>query len=179
MAFGMEVRGLFKVGDLVYYGATGVCKIYDVTVKNFGNDSIEYFVLRPIYDAKSTLFVPKDNSSLTQRIQPVLMPAEILEMIEDNGDAEEVHIKEDKQRQERYKQLVAVGNRRQLARIVKILTRQKSEMNAIGKKMRMADERILKEGEKLLYDELSISFKIERGQVIPFLMGELTPELIG
>lgn len=172
----MGVFALFKVGDLVYYGATGVCRISDVTVRSFGTESGEYFVLRPIYDAKSTLFVPKENSLLTQKIHPVLMPEEILAMVSDYEDAEEVHIKEDKQRQERYKQLVVTGDRRKLARIVKILFKLREEMNAAGKKLRMADERILKEAERLLYDEISLSFQLERGQVIPFLFGEIKPE---
>lgn len=168
---------MFKIGDLVYYGSTGVCRISDVAVKSFGTESREYYVLSPIYDAKSTLFVPRENSSLTQRIHPVLQPQEILEMVSDFEDAEEVHIKEDKLRQERYKQLVALGDRRQLARVVKLLIKQKEELFAAGKKMRMADERILKEGERLLFDEISIFFELERGQVVPFLFGEISPEL--
>ena len=46
------------------------------------------YVLKPLANPKSTLYVPVDSEALLARIRPVLTPAEILAMIEDMPAAE-------------------------------------------------------------------------------------------
>ena len=49
---------MYKKGDTVLYVSEGVCKITDITEKKFGDDSIEYYILTPVFNNRSTFFVP-------------------------------------------------------------------------------------------------------------------------
>ena len=50
---------------------------------------------------------------------------------------------------------------------------KQQELTAAGKKLHAADERIMKEAEKLLYDEFSVVFDIRPEEVLPLIMKRL------
>ncbi len=50
----------YEVNDTVLYGIHGVCRIADIEEEK----GAEYYVLRPVYDEKAKVFVPKGNERL-------------------------------------------------------------------------------------------------------------------
>ncbi len=48
----------FLIGDTVSYGIHGVCLVEDIKTMDFGAAGEMYYVLKPIYDNKSTVYVP-------------------------------------------------------------------------------------------------------------------------
>ena len=72
---------MYKTGDTVLYGSEGVCKITDITEKQFGDVSIEYYILTPVFNNRSTFFVPTKNETLVSRMRPILTNREILDLI--------------------------------------------------------------------------------------------------
>lgn len=67
---------------MVRYGAHGVCKVEDITEKNFNGEAIRYYVLRPIYNDTSTIYVPIHNHALTQNMRKVLSKEELQSLIQ-------------------------------------------------------------------------------------------------
>ncbi len=51
---------MFKVNDKVVYGTHGVCKIAEITNKTVGKCTMNYYVLKPIYQENQTLYVPTE-----------------------------------------------------------------------------------------------------------------------
>ena len=76
------VREMFQKDDMVRYGAHGVCKVEDITEKNFNGEAIRYYVLRPIYNDTSTIYVPIHNHALTQNMRKVLSKEELQSLIQ-------------------------------------------------------------------------------------------------
>ena len=68
---------MYQAGQTVVYGTTGVCKITEITTKEFDGNTVEYYVLRPVTGQESTVFVPTHNERLTQNLRCVLSKDEM------------------------------------------------------------------------------------------------------
>ena len=73
---------MLSVGKKVLYGTNGVCTVEDITVKRIGGADIEYFVLKPVCSAASTLFVPTKNTALLQKIRDISSPEQLRDIID-------------------------------------------------------------------------------------------------
>lgn len=167
---------MFKTGDTVLYGAQGVCKIEDVEKKNFGKESREYYVLRPVYDKTPVIYVPTQNAALTAKMKCVLTAEKIHEIIDSMPRQELLWIENENERKERYRGILERADRSELVRMIKTLYLVQKQQAACGKKLHMADERYFKEAEKLLYDEFALVLGISREQVLPFILEKLPKE---
>ncbi len=167
---------MYHVNDIVLYGMQGVCTIEEISEMCFGKNSDEYYVLRPVYDDKSTIFVPMHNESLTGKMRAVLSAQEIFELINAMPDEDQIWIENDAERKEEYKSILVNGTRDELIKLIKTLYLRKQELKQKGKKLHVADEHFLKEAEKLLYEEFAHVLKIKREQVLPFIMKQIQVE---
>ena len=74
---------MLKVGEKVLYGAAGACTITEICKKRFGDaEEREYYVLVPIHDSRSTLYVPLDNEKLRAKMKKLLSAEEIEALID-------------------------------------------------------------------------------------------------
>ncbi len=167
---------MFKTGDMVLYGPQGVCRIEAVEKKNFGKENREYYVLRPVYEKTSVIYVPIHNAVLTARMKRVLTVDKIHEMIDSMPQQELLWIENENERKQRYRAILERGDRGELVRMIKTLYLVQKQQAACGKKLHMADERYFKEAEKLLYDEFALVLGIDREQVLPFILQKLPEE---
>ena len=76
----------YSVNDTVLYGAEGVCRVAEIIQRDFGSGTVDYYVLRPVYNENSTIFVPVNNPALTDKIRRVLSADEIREIIRSMPD---------------------------------------------------------------------------------------------
>lgn len=165
---------MFQVNESVLYGIQGVCKIVEIAKKTFGKTSVEYYVLRPIYDGKDTrVFVPTQNEALTSKMRRVLSPGEAHEIIRQIPDEEPIWIEDENERKVRYKEILAGGNCRELIRLIKALYLHSRTLQKMGKKLHLSDEHFLKDAEKALYDELAHVLELQRDEVLPFIFEQV------
>ena len=61
----------FNIGDAVRYGANGICVVSDKIRRKFSGVNESYFVLSPVGERGSKIYVPEANSALISRIAPV------------------------------------------------------------------------------------------------------------
>ena len=156
---------MFQVNDIVRYGMSGVCKISEVIVRNIGGEQQEYFVLRPVHDARSTLFVPLNNDLLMGRMQTVLSKQDIQDLMDAIPTLDSEWIKEDALRRTRFKEILQGDDRTQLAMLIKMVYKREQFLRNSGKKLRLDDEKTLRTAEKLLYDELAFVLQSPTDQV--------------
>ena len=65
---------MFQIGEVVAYGATGICKVEDVKVMSLsrtGADRQEYYILRPVATPTCATYVPTANEALTGKMRRV------------------------------------------------------------------------------------------------------------
>ena len=74
---------MFEIGSYVMYRAEGVCKISDIRDESFGaiGGQEKYYILSPLNDDKSTVYVPMGNDALLGMMRPLMSAEEICRMV--------------------------------------------------------------------------------------------------
>lgn len=163
----------YSIGDTVLYGSDGVCKIDGISEKKIGRESISYYILKPIYDEKLTIYVPVQNKKLLDKMKHILSEQEIYAVINEAKDSPAKWQNDDTARKEHFKEIIDSGCISDIIKLIHLLYLRKRELIACGKKLRVTDEIILKECEKILFDEFALVLKLKRNQVQTFLTEKL------
>lgn len=169
----MEDICVFKVGDVVKYGVNGICKITDITEKDFCGEAAEYYVLETMTGYASTYFVPTANEQLTSRMQHLLSREEALEVIAEIPQAKLEWIANDKERAAAFSNILTSNDRRDILRLSGLLYQKKHELESRGKKLHIADERIMLEAERIIGDELSTVLGVKKSEIPTFISERL------
>ena len=164
---------MYEIGTVVIYGSEGACKITEITNLRFGVSSEEapYYVLSPISNPSSKVFVPKNNEILVSRMQKVLSVAEIKKMISEPLELPK-WIKDNRQRNKAFKDILASYDRKQILALARLLHKTKLE-GGTEKRLFSSDEEMLKKTTKILHSEFSLVLEIDLEEVIPFIFGEI------
>lgn len=169
---------MYRKDDIVMYGTQGVCRITGITEKNFDGGIHEYYELRPVYDEKSTLFVPVANEVLTGKMHRVLSADAIDDLIQAMPEEKTDWIADEGERKRRYKEIMETGDRKELVKMIKTLYLYQQKQQAAGKKIHVCDEHFLKEAERILYDEFAFVLRIDREKILDYIIGQVgTQEL--
>ena len=161
---------MFQINDTILYGSEGVCTVTDIVEKDFGAKVMRYYVLKPVYNSNSTLYVPANNQALTAKMRHVLSAAEIHEIIRAIPGEKSMWIENEDERKEKYREILQHGDRMELIGIIKALYHHQQAQRAKGKHLHTADEHFFKEAEKLLYDEFALVLQIQPDEVVPFIL---------
>ena len=161
---------MYRKDDIVTYGTQGVCKIAAITEKNFDGSIHEYYKLVPVYDEKSTLFVPVGNTALTERMHRVLSAEDIDALIQSMPSEKPSWIENETERKQKYKEILDSGDRKALIRAIKALYYYKKKRQAAGKKIHVCDEHFLRDAERVLYDEFAFVLKIDRSKIPDYII---------
>lgn len=168
---------MFQVNDMVLYGTNGVCKLVDIDVRDCGGRMVEYYILKPIYASNSTVFVPVNNEKLTSKMRYVLTKEEIDEKIRLIPESSPGWIDDERTRKERFKDIVSRADTFELIQLIKTLLEHQEAVMARGKKLHVADERMLQEAEKMICDEFSYVLGISKEEVTSYITDSMKTEV--
>ena len=152
---------LFKIGDTVVYGAQGICKIDSVETKLIGRQKQDYYVLKPIFNQNTSVFVPVDNEALTAKMLSALTKAQINGLAKKVTDIEVIKASDENQKRELYKSILSSGNRERLVSLIKTIRFERDTRREAGKKLNISDEQTLRKAESLLYNEIAFVLGVE------------------
>ena len=158
-----------KIGTYVLYGKTGVCLIKEQTVMGGGT----YYVLSPISDSRSSVYVPCDNETLVARMRPLLTREEIDCLLSDADEVKLAWVDDRNERGMLYRTVLSGGDRKELVRLLCCLMRKKQERIAIGKRLSTMDENTLQECVRLVQEEFSMVLGIAAREVGPYIQERL------
>lgn len=160
---------MFKINDYIMYGTTGICKVIDIVEEKDRNFiKKEYYVLNHIYENNTIIKIPTDNTKIFMR--KILSKEEVEGMLENEKLSELIWIDSERQRNESFKALVKTGDFSNLVKLVRSITAKKKEKIALGKKLTQSDEIIMKNSEKLLFEELSIIFDFNEKEAHKYIL---------
>ncbi len=160
---------MFCVGQTVLYGSNGVCMVDDVTEKRIGKTKMQYYVLKPLCNNTSTLFVPTANQQLVSKMRRILTEDEaeaILRDLPPCGDWND----NKQERSEQFRAIITEGSCVELIRLIRLVRTHEQEQLAGGKRLHITDERFLKEAEKMICEEFSLVLHISRDEVLERIM---------
>lgn len=160
---------LFHGGDHVVYGTYGVCSVTGTTEKEIGGKKLRYYVLKPVFQQNSTVFVPVDNEQLTSRLRRVLTRPELESLVDSMPGQQPIWIDDENERRTQFQKIISEGDRSGLLRLVKTLYDRQQERVAVGKRLHQSDERIFREADRLLCDEFAFVLEKEPNEIPAFL----------
>lgn len=155
---------MYKAGEYVVKPNTGICRIEEIVEMDLTGDGVRnYYLLRPVNDVRSTLYVTVDADR--KRLRLAMNEDEARDFIGNIADIEEVWVENDKMREQRYKEAFRSNEAAELVAIIKNLYTRGQERLAAGKKITATDDKYFQQAENILYTELAFSLQIDKDDV--------------
>ena len=165
---------MYKKGDLILYGGTGVCRVTDIVSKQVGRSEPErlFYILEPLYQT-GTITTPVENNKVFTR--PVITRDEAMELIDQipHIEAEVYHNPNLQQLENHYKSAMEDHECMSLLRLTMSTYRKKVEREAKKQKFGAVDRRYMERAENLLYGELAVALGIAKENVQEFIAERL------
>lgn len=146
---------MHSVGEVVVYGVQGVCRIHELCRRKFDRVEKEYYLLRPVFDERSVIYVPIDKPDLVEQMRPVLTKQEVNILITDLSGSACDWIDDDGDRKDFCAEVIRSGDRGALMRLITMLYSRNEALKGQKKHFHIADERNLKRAQKLLHEEFA------------------------
>ncbi len=164
---------MFEKGEYIVYGMTGVCRVSDITEMNMDGLSTSklYYVLEPTGVNGSRIITPVEgNKSVMRRI---MTSEEAYDLIDGIRDIDSLRVRDDRQRENCYKEALKTGDCREWVGVLKTLYLRRRDRLSRGKRMTEVDERYMKKTKENLFGELSIPLGITTAEVERFIISRL------
>ena len=155
---------MLAVGQTVVYGTQGVCTVREISMLKLGKTKGEYYVLSPVDDPGSTVYVPTANEKLMGKLRPVLTEKEADALIEPLE-----WIVSDAERKSACDDIVKSGDRKQLMQLVGMLYRRREALKDQKKHFHNIDAQYLKTAERMLHGELAYALGIAADDVADYI----------
>ena len=167
---------MFRVGEVVSYGATGICTVEGIEVMSLSRGRTgkrEYYILRPVAAPTCVTYVPTANEALTGKMRPVYTKNQINELLVSVRGKQLKWIDDARRRAEAYGQIVSGGMSDRLLQLIACLYLEKQSRAASGKKFCTTDEKLLNAAERIVNEEFSYALGITREQVTAYIAEKL------
>ena len=135
---------MLAVGQTVVYGTQGVCMVKEISMLKLGKTKGEYYVLSPIDDPGSTVYVPTASEKLANKLRPVLTGSEANALIDEAANEPLDWITSDNERKTVCDDIVKNGSRKQLMQLVGMLYRRREALKDQKKHFHNVDAQYLK-----------------------------------
>lgn len=162
---------MFKIGDKVVYGHTGVCEISDICEKELiRNQKRQYYILKPLFQQNNIIYAPCDSDKVFMRYIMTKDEAEDLisriphiksSIKSENYDIEKLKAE---LRGHRCDDLISLT--------IRIYEKRKTAREN-NKKIGFSDEKYMRLAEDLLFGELSVSLGIPKDNVQEYIKNKL------
>lgn len=164
---------MYSVNEKIHYGGSGVCVIQEIATMRFGRTREKYYVLKPVYQNSSVIYVPVENAALVSKMRPVLSREEVDRLIDGMPEIPTAWEEDPQARKASFEALLRSNECRSLIILIKTLHAQKERRQADGKALHVSDETFLREAQRLLYDEFAGALEIQPAQVHAYIQSKL------
>ena len=161
---------MFQPGDLVVYGATGVCRVEEITRPNTtGPDrNRQFYLLKPLQQ-DGVIYTPVDNQKVPTRSVISAQEAEALIDLIPTIQAEAYHAPTLQALAQHYQSAVHTHDCRDLLELMMSIYAKRRQVESQKRRLGMVDERFMKQAERLLYGEFSVALGIPYDSVQPYI----------
>lgn len=164
---------MFQVGDRVIYGIHGACRIVDQEERKVEKKNLTYLVLEPADQSGSKYLIPLHNPAAMGKLRPMLSKDELEALLQSDKVRADAWIQDENQRKQTYRELIGSGDRVGLMQMVHTLYHHKAAQAAMGRKCHLCDENFLRDAEKLLMSEVTVTMGLEQDQARSYIRKKL------
>lgn len=164
---------MFQIGEFVVCGNKGVCVVENITTLEISGVDKErkYYILKPKYQAGSTVYVPVDSPKESMR--RVLSREEAQKLIGSIPGIPLINITNDKLSEQTYKEYMRTNSCEELVSIIKTIYLRKQKRLQAGRKVTAVDAKYFHMAEESLYGELAVALDMNREEVEAYIAGEI------
>lgn len=165
---------MFEIGEYVVCGNKGVCVVENITKVDISgvDKEREYYILKPLYIAGSTVYVPVDSSRESMR--RVLKRQEAQELIRGIPNVPLLVITNDKLTEQMYRECLKTNNCEELIKIIKTIYLRKQKRIQAGRKVTAVDAKYFRMAEENLYGELAVALEMPKEEVEDYISREMS-----
>ncbi|MCR5634258.1 MAG: hypothetical protein K6F90_02980 [Lachnospiraceae bacterium] len=147
-----EYNSKYKIGDFVLYGLNGTCKIVDIGPLDFGGPDKIYYSMKPVSDARSTIYLPlTKEEEILRGVMSKDEAKQVVEGIKKSKPATYSPVREN------CDVILKSGDNVAVSSMIKLLRNMRKENRKIHKGLNIQEEKILKDAERVLFSEISIA----------------------
>lgn len=167
---------MFGIGEYVVCGNKGVCVVEDVTTLNISGVDKErkYYILKPLYMAGSTVYVPVDSAEKSMR--RVLKRDEAQKLIKGIPDIPLLVITNEKLSEQMYRECIKTNDCEELIKMIKTIYLRKQKRMQAGRKVTAVDAKYFHLAEDNLYGELAVALEMPKDEVEGYITKEMNKE---
>lgn len=156
---------MYEVGEYIVKPFSGVCRIEKIMHLDVsGADKKRlYYLLIPINDKSGKIYMPTDTAD--SHVRKAMNETDALKVIENIPEIAEIWIENEKQREQKFKEVIRSCNPDELVGIIKTLYMRKSKRLEQGKKNTAVDDRYFKLAQNNLYSELGFALHRNANEV--------------
>ncbi|MBR4879101.1 MAG: CarD family transcriptional regulator [Clostridia bacterium] len=151
---------MYHTGDLIVYGASGVCRVGEITQM----DGKDYQLLHPVWQ-KEIIYMPLFSTKVY--IREVIERDEAARLLDSvcTVDAQPVFENKVQLLSQRYEKIIKSYQCIDLLYLVVSIYNKKVHAEKNRRKLGLVDERYLKKAEDLLFGELSVALDMPKDKV--------------
>lgn len=169
---------MYKIGDLILYGSTGVCRVNNIVAHCLPGAEKEeqpYYVLKPLYQ-DCIIFIPVNANKVFMR--PIISKNEANRLIDmiPFVHAEIYHTPILKQLAEHYEDCMKTYDCADLIELTMSLYAKKKSLEHQKRKFGVLDERYMRRAENLLFGELAAALGIPKNEVPDYIDSRVNGE---
>lgn len=155
---------MFKIGDKVIYGKTGVCTVVDICEKTFiKNQKRAYYVLKPMGVDNNFIYAPIDGGKIFMR--HLITKAQAVELIDSIPDIVNRISDSAEVTKEEYNEMINNHSLEDLVELTAIIYSKKLNVTRVKKRLNAIDEKYMKISENLLFGEFAEALGISVDEV--------------
>lgn len=164
---------MYQKGDIVIYGAHGICRVEDVAPlkMSIATEHRLYYTLRAYYQHELVIYAPVDGSAIV--IRPPLTRQEAEAVIADLPGIQPLEVTDEKNREATYRAALHGCDCRQIAALLKTLRARRDRRAKQGRHPTGLDERYTRMAEEQLYGELGYVLGIPRADAPAYVRRQL------
>ncbi|MBD9248868.1 MAG: CarD family transcriptional regulator [Evtepia sp.] len=165
----------YQKGEYIRYACNGVCLVDDVRLDRLTKKEPpkEFYILKPVSNPASTLFVPTGNATLVAKMSRLPDREELDALILATREEPLDWIDDRKIRLASFQTIVKECDLGQLISLVSCIYHRREDLIAAGKKLGASDETLLQRAEALIENEVAFVLKVEQNEVGDYIRGKL------
>jgi len=165
---------MFQAGEVVVYGATGVCRVEEIVrLDQPGvNRGKSYYLLKPLWQ-DGVIYAPVDSEKVPMR--PVMSRDEAEDLIDQMPGIQAAVCRGSTAQAlaQQYQSAVRDGGHQALIEMMKAIHRKRSQAELKNRRLGMIDERYMKQAERMLYGELATALDIDFDEVESYIASRI------
>ena len=156
---------MFQIGDLLFYGTNGVCRVSEICSSPFDStDTRSFYKLTPISEHSTlVIFTPIDNDRVVMR--PLISKEEAEALIARLGEIEKVAVAVEKYRKDAYREAIREGAPEGFVKIIKTVRARREVFRKTRRRVPDLDNDFEFTAKNCLYGELCTVLGIPREEI--------------